>query len=72
MFLSTQLERVPFLVLGNKVDLPYAASESELRYALGLLDTTGYRHNKRNNKERPIEVFMCSVIRRMGYADGFE
>ena len=32
---------MPFLVLGNKIDLPLAASEPQLRDALGLHDTTG-------------------------------
>ena len=44
----------------------------DLRYALGLLETYG-KDNKgeRDTNVRPIEVFMCSVIRKMGYADGF-
>ena len=71
MFKSADLEGVPFLVLGNKVDLPYAASEPELRDALGLFDTTGYG-GKKCDAVRPVEVFMCSVLRRMGYADGFK
>ncbi|KAK3444426.1 hypothetical protein EUGRSUZ_A00323 [Eucalyptus grandis] len=32
------LAKVPFLVLGNKMDIPHAASEDELRYHLGLTD----------------------------------
>ncbi|RHY51909.1 hypothetical protein DYB30_001279 [Aphanomyces astaci] len=67
-----ELANVPFLVLGNKIDIPRAASEDELRAALGLYET--YGKETRGNRDaniRPIELYMCSVVRRMGYADGF-
>jgi hypothetical protein len=67
-----ELQSVPFLVLGNKIDVPQAASEDELRAALGLYETYGKESKgERDPNLRPIELYMCSVVRRMGYADGF-
>jgi GTP-binding protein SAR1 len=64
------LAHVPILVLGNKIDAFGAVSEHELRSALALYQTTGKNGDAIN--VRPIEVFMCSVVRKMGYRDGFE
>jgi GTP-binding protein SAR1 len=70
---SEELANVPFLILGNKIDLGRAASEDDLRYQLGLYETYGKEtKGERPANVRPIELYMCSVVRKMGYGDGFK
>ncbi|CAG9835555.1 unnamed protein product [Diabrotica balteata] len=67
------LSNCPILILGNKIDLPGAASEDELRTRFGLFgQTTGKGKVARNDLPgRPLELFMCSILKRQGYGEGF-
>jgi GTP-binding protein SAR1 len=69
------LADVPIVILGNKIDIPVAASEEELRQSLGIfhhMTSSGDELNKGTVKARPVQVFMVSVLKRMGYAEAFQ
>ena len=72
---AEELLTAPFLLLGNKIDMVHrAVSEESLKQALGV---TGFTTGKavgvvsKRSGIRPVEVFMCSVVKRTGYGDGF-
>jgi len=56
----------PVLILANKVDLPHAAGQEELYYALGLDELT------QAGSARPVGLYLCSIFERRGYMEGFD
>jgi len=73
---DSNIQSVPILILGNKIDDPRAMSEDSLKFKLGVTSQlTGKQASAKDLKEkkiRPMELFMCSVINKMGYKQGFE
>ena len=69
-----ELTNVPFVVFGNKTDKKGALKEEELRETLGLRfhETYGKDAANQNKEARPIELFMCTCVKRFGYQDGFQ
>jgi len=68
-----QVAACPVLVLGNKIDKPNALSEEQLKWQMNIQQfCTGKGTISRSElSTRPMEVFMCSVLRRQGYGEGF-
>ncbi|XP_046654739.1 uncharacterized protein LOC124348555 [Daphnia pulicaria] len=67
-----QLGHCPIFVLGNKIDRPGAASEDKLRVYFELHNTTGKGKTPRSQlSSRPLELFVCSVLKRQGYGEVF-
>ncbi|AFZ81361.1 ADP-ribosylation factor family member protein [Theileria equi strain WA] len=67
-----ELSNKPFVILGNKIDKQGAASEEELRMHLSLYANETYGKNCRPGRcVRPVEVFMCSIIKKQGYGEAF-
>mgnify|MGYP001037391148 CR=1 FL=1 len=75
LFQMPELQNLPIVVFGNKVDRKEALKEEEFREVMGLQYhlTKGKDPNNLNPSARGnIEVFMCSVKARAGYSDGFQ
>jgi len=70
-----KLADCPILVLGNKIDRsdPAISEEFILKYFQLHHLTTGKGGIPQSEmKNRPLELFMCSVLRRQGYIKGFQ
>jgi hypothetical protein len=75
LFETEALKKVPFCILGNKIDIPTACSEEELRGYLNI--PMGYSQEPGNPATRgdanaPIACFMVSLVHKQGYSAGFK
>ncbi|EDO45717.1 predicted protein [Nematostella vectensis] len=68
-----QLSSCPVLILGNKIDIPGAVGEDYIRQNFGLFGQTTGKGSvaAKDLATRPMELFMCSVLKREGYGEGF-
>ena len=68
-----QIADAPILILCNKIDMPTAYSEDQIRSYFGF-QTTGKGKVSRDGlgERRPVEIFMCSVLKKQGYGEGFQ
>mmetsp|Transcript_17292 Transcript_17292/g.42994 ORF Transcript_17292/g.42994 Transcript_17292/m.42994 type:complete len:213 (+) Transcript_17292:405-1043(+) len=81
LFETESLRHVPFAILGNKIDIPTACSAEELVSFLQLPMAYGYQGYSGGNNSGsyanrpnggPIEVFMVSLVNKMGYSAAFK
>jgi len=68
-----QLANCPVLILGNKIDESNAAGEDEIRGVFNLHGQTTGKGKVPSNQlpGRPLELFMCSILKKHGYGEGF-
>lgn len=68
-----QVIHCPVLILGNKIDKIGAVGEQEIRHTFNLNGLTSGKGNvaKSELNGRPMELFMCSVLKREGYGEAF-
>jgi len=66
------IANAPVLVLGNKIDKQGAVSEDQIRQFFGVQTTGKGKVPIDQLQSRPIEIFMCSVLRKQGYGEGFQ
>ncbi|KAH0571345.1 GTP-binding protein Sar1 [Spironucleus salmonicida] len=69
---NKDFNKLPIMILANKIDKPTAVSPDDVLQALGLHDQVTGKDAKVATGQRPLEVFPCSVINREGYAEGFQ
>ena len=66
-----ELEKVPIVIVGNKIDKAGAVSQEELREALGI-EGKGIKDFSKSKNVRPLKVFMCSAAKKIGYSDALK
>lgn len=76
LFNTESLRHVPFAILGNKIDIPTACSLDELRSFLELPAPFAHGYGMGNQGAMrqgggPVEVFMVSLVNKMGYSAAF-
>ena len=69
---TNELGNIPILILGNKIDKNGAVSEDELRTAFGLTTQGTFGAQKVDKlNSKPVEVFMCAIVKKSGFTEGF-
>ena len=70
---NEDIGNIPVLILGNKIDKNGAVNEDEFRLQLGLATESSFGVQKLDNiGGKSVEVFMCSVFKRIGFKEGLE
>jgi len=67
-----ELKCVPILILGNKIDKVDAWSEREISSYFELDQYRTGKDRVMKGKDRALELFMCSIVEKSGFPQGFE
>ena len=69
---TPEIKTIPIAILGNKTDKMEAVTEDVMRLEFGLATKTAWGvENIKEIDGRAIDVFMCSVAKKVGYAEAF-
>ena len=69
---APEIKKIPIAVLGNKIDKKEAVQEDQMRLDFGLGNKSTWGVEKIQEIDgRKINVFMCSVAKKIGYAEAF-
>lgn len=62
---SAELANIPIAILGNKIDKSGAVPEEDLKKSIDFYGLTA-------KDNRPMELFMCSIVKKIGYSKALE
>uniref|UniRef100_A0A7S4V1V8 Uncharacterized protein n=1 Tax=Cryptomonas paramaecium TaxID=2898 RepID=A0A7S4V1V8_9CRYP len=67
---SDSLRSVPILILGNKTDLEGSEERENIIESLNVRKF--FSGEVEDDEDRPLQVFMCSLVASTGYVEGFQ
>lgn len=70
---SEELQNIPIVILGNKIDKREAQGEMALKKVFELEKESSFGAQPVEEKEgKPVKLFMCSVVKKTGIKEAFD